>query len=230
MRPRYNSLNGKCAYPCTRKKIGQRRPSLDAQFRDAVVRVDHALEPNTALITAPAGSTLRVVPTSVSAASAATSTSAAATAATGLATILAWGATHRGRLVGNVAAYASRPRPPRNHVSLQRALHDGRVVNAHAGADGPALDANGVEVVVSPPLAVDAPRDFRGARRAREVGYVHRIHATSSGASLAVIATHHLGRFVAGATRGSDGRGEREGVVSASAVRARGGRVHGHVL
>ena len=63
-----------------------------------------------------------------------------------------------------LSGIAARPRTPGRHVPLHGALHDGGVVDAHARADGAALEADGVEIVFAAPLIVDPARDLGGTR------------------------------------------------------------------
>jgi hypothetical protein len=56
------------------------------------------------------------------------------------------------------------PATPRRDISLHRALHHGAIVHTHAWTDCSALEARGVEVVVSSALVVDLAGNLRCGR------------------------------------------------------------------
>lgn len=122
---------------------------LDAHPHNAVVRINHALEADASLTAEAArggsgGACARQI----------------ARGAAGLA---------GGTAAGFIAAVATGTgaRGPGLDIALEGTLHDGRVVDAHAGADGAALEAEGVEVVFAAALAVDAAGDVGGGGQLR---------------------------------------------------------------
>ena len=62
---------------------------------------------------------------------------------------------------------AWRPATPRRDIPLHRALHHGTVMHTHARTDCSALEAGGVEIVISSAFIIDLPGDFSGSRSRR---------------------------------------------------------------
>lgn len=109
--------------------------SLDAQARDSIVRVIHALEPYTALVCR-AGPLLAIRRPVLTRRARATST-----------------------------ALVTAPGPWSPGRVLHGTLHDGRVVRTHARGHSPPLEVGRVkiQVVVTPPLAhIESACNFRG--------------------------------------------------------------------
>lgn len=65
---------------------------------------------------------------------------------------------------GFVSAVATGSRAPGCGIPLHRALHYGRVVDTHPGADGAALEAHGVKVVLAAAFIIDTTGNLCGAR------------------------------------------------------------------
>ena len=108
--------------------------SFDAHTHEAVVSIDHALKSNPAFGTTDWPSAIVSARTSVVA---------------------------RGRRGLISAVIAAWPRTPRCHIPLHGALHDGRIMNTHTRAYCSSLEAHRVEIIISPPFVVNAPRDLR---------------------------------------------------------------------
>lgn len=137
---------------------------LNAHAHNGVVCVHHALEADPALVTAHAAAAGRA--RRVAAAHAARVTLRAAAGP------LAAGATGAGT------------RAPMDIVTLHGALHDWRVVHAHAGAHSAALEAHGIQVVVATALVVNTTGNLRRRwRLGTNGGSLRLLFLSVSGAS-----------------------------------------------
>lgn len=113
---------------------------LNAHAHDGIVRVHHALEADSALVTAQAATAGRARRVAAAHAARVALRAAARPVAAG--------------------AAGTGTRAPLDIIALHGALHDGRVVHTHAGADGAPLEAHRVQVVIAAALVINTARNF----------------------------------------------------------------------